>query len=167
MSIQMKKRLERLELESRERHGRGTTTLNMRLLSAVLNTALREYPKELAETVAHLSNGRLGDAKDVLEHLTTGDEDRHARLTPRAIGGVTHLLMHGALDTRENIADQIREPLIEYTDSKVLQETIVMLLYDLTGDYMVLRDYPAAFACMCLSGGHVFRVDERQEQKPQ
>ncbi|MFZ0926947.1 MAG: hypothetical protein WCE82_10730 [Halobacteriota archaeon] len=163
----MKKRLERLELESRERHERRTTTLDVRLLAAVLNTALRDCPKELAETFAHLSSGRLGDAKNVLEHLTTGEEDCLARLTPRAIGGVIHLLMHGALDTRENIADRICEPLTEYTNSKALKETIVMLLYDLTSNYMVLRDYPVAFACVCMNGGHVFRIDERQEQKPQ
>jgi hypothetical protein len=64
--------------------------------------------------------------KDVLEHLTTGEEDRNT-LTPRAVGGVIHLLMHGALDTRENIADRIHEPLTEYTNSKDLQDAIVLL----------------------------------------
>ena len=75
-----------------------------------------------------------------------------------------HLLMHGALDTRENIADRIREHLVEYTNSAVLQETIVMLLYDLTSNYMVLRDYPVSFGSVCLNGGNVFRIDERQEK---
>ena len=82
-------------------------------------------------------------------------------------GGVIHLLMHGALDTRENIADQIREPLIEYTNSAILQDTIVMLLYDLTSNYMVLRDYPVSFGYVCLNGGHVFRIDEQKEQSLQ
>lgn len=166
MNIQMKKRLERLELESRKRREKRTTTLDAHLLASALTVALRDYPKELAETLAHLSSGRLGDAKDVLEHLTTGDEDRYA-LTPRAVGGVIHLLMHDACDTRENIADRIREPLIEYTNSKVLQETIVMLLYDLTDDYMVFRDHPVAFFSACLNGGHAFRIDGRRDKRLQ
>jgi hypothetical protein len=159
----MKKRLERLELESCKRRERCTSTFDADALTAALAVALRDYPEKLAETLAHLSGGRLGDAKNVLEHLTTGEEDRHV-LTPRAVGGVIHLLMHGALDTRENIADRIREPLIEYTNSKALQETIVMLLYDLTGNYMVLRDRPVAFFCVCLNGGHAFRIDGRRKK---
>jgi hypothetical protein len=162
MNIQMKKRVERLELETYGRRERGATKLDVHALASALTVALRDYPEELAETFAHLSNGRLGDAKDVLEHLTTGDEDRHA-LTPQAVGGVIHLLMHGALDTHETIADRMREPLIEYTNSNVLQETIVLLLYDLTGDYMVFRDQIVAFACLCLNG-HAFRIDGQREK---
>lgn len=163
MSIHLKKRVERLERESRERRERRTTTLDWHLLGSALAVALRDYPEELTETLEHLSSGRFGDAKDVLENITTGDEDRHA-LTPRAVGGVIHLLMHGALDTRENIADRMREPLIEYTNSKDLQDTIVMLLHDLTGNAFVFRDYPVAFGCVCLNGGHAFLKDGRREQ---
>jgi len=166
MNIQMKKRLERLELESRESRERRTTTIDAHALASAVTVALRNYPEELAETLTHLSSGRFGDAKDVLEHLTTGEED-HYTLTPRAVGGVIHLLMHGALDTRENIADRIREPLTEYTNSKDLQETVVMLLYDLTGDDMVFRDHPVAFACVCLNGWHAFRIDGRREESLQ
>jgi len=163
MSSQIKKRVERLERKSRARHERHTTSLDVRLFAAVLNTALRDYPEKLEETVAHLSSGRLGDAKEVLECITTGKEDERT-LTPRAIGGVIHLLMHGALDTSENIAHRIRELLIEYTNSETLQETIVILLYDLTNNSMVLRNYPVSFGTVYLNGGHVFYIDERQEQ---
>jgi transcription termination factor NusB len=166
MSGQMKKRVEFLERKSRTRHEKRTTSLDERLLAAVLNTALRDYPKEREETFAHLSSGRLSDAKDVLERITTGEEDQRA-LTPRAVAGVLHLLMHGVLETRENIADQIREPLTKYTSSQVLREIIIILLYDLTSNYKVLRDYPASFGTVCLNGGHVFRVDEREEQSLQ
>jgi hypothetical protein len=161
MNTQIKKRLERLELESRKSRERETTTLDVPAFASALAVALRDYPEELAETFAHLSSGRLGDARDVLEHLTTGKEDDHT-LSPRTVGGVIHLLMHGTLDTRENIADRIREPLTEYTNSEDLQESIVLLLYDLTGNAGVFRDHIVAFACMCMNGVHGFRIDGRQ-----
>lgn len=126
-------------------------------LKGALTAALSDYPDVLTETLAHLSSGHLDDAKDVLEHLTTGKENDHI-LTPRAVGGVIYLLLHGALDERGNIADRIREPLIAYCSGNVvLQDTIVLLLYDLTGDYRVFRDYPVAFACVCLNG-RAFRI---------
>lgn len=139
-----------------ESHAKRATTVDVPALASALTVALKNYPEELEETFAHLSSGRLGDAKDVLERLTTGKEDGHT-ITPRAVGGVIHLLMRGALDTRENIADLMREPLTEYTNNQDLQETIVLLLYDLTGDYKVFRNHPVAFACVCLNGGHAFR----------
>jgi hypothetical protein len=152
-------RLEKIE------EGRATTPSADALCSALkgaLNVALRDFPNELEEVLAHLSGKRLGDAKDVLEHLTTGAEEGHNGLilTPRAVGGVLHLLMHGALDTRENIADRIREPIVEFCgDNLTLQETIVLLYYDITRNSGVFRDYPVAFACLCLNGGHGFRSE--------
>jgi hypothetical protein len=55
-------------------------------------------------------------------------------------------------NTGENIADRMREPLLEYTNSS-LQETIMMLLYNLTGHLMVYMDRPVAFSCTYLNGG--------------
>jgi hypothetical protein len=131
-------------------------------LASMANAALSNYPEVLTETLAHLSSGHLGDAKSVLEHVVTGKEEDYI-VTPRAVGGVLHLLMHGALDTSGNIADRIREPIIEYCgDNDVLKDTIVLLLFDLAGDGWVFRDYPVAFACVCLNSGHAFLIDERR-----
>lgn len=164
MNIQLKKRLERLERETSNRRESRAPILDERLLVSALAVALTDYPNELEETLAHLSSGRLGDAKDVLEHITTGDEDRVV-LTPRAVGGVIHLLMCGALERHGNIADQIREPLIEYTKNRALQDTIVLLLSDFIDDYMVFRDHPVAFFYPCMTG-HGFRIDGRRGPLP-
>jgi hypothetical protein len=164
MNIQLKKRVERLERTTGKRRERGATTLDERLLVSALSVALTDYPKEFEETLTHLASGRLGDLKDILKHITTGDEDRVV-LTPQAVGGVIHLLMCGALESDGNIADQIREPLIEYTQSRVLQDSIVLLLYDFIGDYLVFRDHPVAFFYPCMTG-HGFRIDGRRGPLP-
>ncbi|MGP8011825.1 MAG: hypothetical protein ACLPI9_05045 [Halobacteriota archaeon] len=60
----------------------------------------------------------------------------------------------------------MREPLIEYTNSNP-QETIMMLLCNLTGGLMVYRDHSVAFSCTCLNGGHAFRIDGRRDKRTQ
>ncbi|MGZ7179917.1 MAG: hypothetical protein ACXVIB_03800 [Halobacteriota archaeon] len=136
------------------------------LIFSALILALKDYPNEFKQVFACLLDGRLGDARDVLARCITDNEGDGNVLTPRAVGGVLHMLMHGALDSSaQNVADRIRAPLLEYCgDDTTLQDTIVLLLYDLISDYMVFRDYPVAFGLVCLNDGHGFHIDGRHDK---